>query len=230
MKRNNLIIFVMLILNLLSGCSSTTSLEVNNPLEYTVNVKDNAEFILIKKDTSIDETTQIIEDNLDIKTNADSYEIDWYGEAASSFTKEEYEENVEFWNSLSDKEKGGNDVLYNDTIEGYSYYIVRSSTIDDNLDLETIKENTLNHESIRPIELIIDFTKDGQTETYYKQILLCVAKEDKYEVIKNNNVLTIEDIYKTLDANIPTMSAQERMALTKADGYVSNLDKNYPEY
>ena len=88
MKKLLLIPFI----TFLFACSNgSTALNVNEPLTYDVKIKDNAEFILVKEGTSVDEFTNNLESYLDINTNADSYEIDWLGESLSHYSREELE-------------------------------------------------------------------------------------------------------------------------------------------
>lgn len=204
-----------ILLILLCACSSkSTTITVNDPLSYSVNIKDDAEYILVKEGTSIEEATQIILDNLDIETNADSYELEWYGEMYAELTREDLETVVSKKdNVISEREP------YADVHVSYLKYAKNFG------DVKESQELTLNHDSIRPIELIFDFTKDGETITYYKEILLCVARDTQYNIIDSISVdKTIENLYQTLDAktNQQTVFSYAR----DNEGYVSNI-RNY---
>lgn len=204
------IIFILLTLIALTACDNQTiSLEVNDPLEYSVNIKNNAEFILIKEGTSIEEATRIIKDNLDIETNADSYEFDWWGEAYSALTRED----LVF---LSE------DYLTGVLNEG-RFAEVNEAFSDDITDVSISKKLTLDNESFRPIELIIDFTKDGKTETLYEQILLCVAQDAEYNAIAMNAVTTIENAFIALWNEAPRYSYSELYSIAKKEGHYSNI-------
>lgn len=196
MKRK--ILFILLVLITFTACSKKITIEVNNPLEYSVGIKNNAEFILIKEGTSIEEATQIIKENLEMETNADSYEFDWYGEALSSF-----EEDMSTFTSedMADDLKLAND-------------IVKES-----------KELTLNHDSFRPIELIFTFTKNQEIKVYYKQILLCVAEDDEYNVLLTNDATTVEDAYIAIYHNTSGMNYDDYMENAMQEGYFSNIKK-----
>ena len=209
------------IITILFACSSTTTMNVNEPLTYDVKIKDNAEFILVKEGTSVDEFTNNLESYLDIDTNADSYTIDWLGESLSAYTREELKNlDGELAYSLSgmrSAEEGRND-----------HYA--EQVIDIENEIMVSKEATLNYDSFRPIELIVDFTKDGETETYYKQITLAVAREDEYNVISSNNITTMEEAYRQIglsdgiDYNpVASHYFTTYINASKEDGYFSNI-------
>ena len=209
------------IITILFACSSTTTMNVNEPLTYDVKIKDNAEFILVKEGTSVDEFTNNLESYLDIDTNADSYTIDWLGESLSAYTREELKNlDGELAYSLSgmrSAEEGRND-----------HYA--EQVIDIENEIMVSKEATLNYDSFRPIELIVDFTKDGETETYYKQITLAVAREDEYNVISSNNITTMEEAYRQIglsdgiDYNpVASHYFTAYINASKEDGYFSNI-------
>lgn len=174
------------ILLMLFACGSNNSLKVIEPLEYDVEIKNNAEFILIKEGTNVDEFTNNLENYLDINTNADSYTIDWLGQSLSTYTVEEL--------------KG---------YEGKKLEIVSGvqkteRTVLDTRDLKLDEENkiskeaTLNYDSFRPIKLVIDFNKDGKIERVYKTIILAVARDYEYNIIKSNSITKIEDAYRKI--------------------------------
>lgn len=209
------------IITILFACSSNTTMNVNEPLTYDVKIKDNAEFILVKEGTSVDEFTNNLESYLDIDTNADSYTIDWLGESLSAYTREELKNlDGELAYSLSgmrSAEEGRND-----------HYAEQVIDIDN--EIMVSKEATLNYDSFRPIELIVDFTKDGETETYYKQITLAVAREDEYNVISSNNITTMEEAYRQIglsdgiDYNpVASHYFTTYINASKEDGYFSNI-------
>ena len=206
------------IITMLFACSSNATLSVNEPLTYDVKIKDNAEFILVKEGTSVDEFTNSLESYLDINTNADSYEIDWVGESLSTYTREEIK-------SLDGKQtfrlSGMREISEID--------LNNLPIIDIDNEIQVSKESTLNYDSFRPIELIIDFTKDGETETYYKQITLAVAREDEYNVIFSNNITTMEEAYRQIGLNDGIHYNQSNYYREQYDpssasnGYVSNI-------
>lgn len=208
------------IITILFACSSNTTMNVNEPLTYDVKIKDNAEFILVKEGTSVDEFTNNLESYLDIDTNADSYTIDWLGESLSAYTREELKNlDGELAYSLSgmrSAEEGRND-----------HYA--EQVIDIENEIMVSKEATLNYDSFRPIELIVDFTKDGETETYYKQITLAVAREDEYNVISSNNITTMEEayrqiaIYDDVDYSESIQVARNYVETSEKEGYFSNI-------
>ena len=202
---------------MLFACSSNATLSVNEPLTYDVKIKDNAEFILVKEGTSVDEFTNNLESYLDISTNADSYEIDWVGESLSTYTREEMK-------SLDGKQtfrlSGMREISEID--------LNNLPIIDIDNEIQVSKESTLNYDSFRPIELIIDFTKDGETETYYKQITLAVAREDEYNVISSNNITTMEEAYRQIGLNDGIIYEtgdyfEQYFSSSVLDGYLSNI-------
>ena len=202
---------------MLFACSSNATLSVNEPLTYDVKIKDNAEFILVKEGTSVDEFTNSLESYLDINTNADSYEIDWVGESLSTYTREEMK-------SLDGKQtfrlSGMREISEID--------LNNLPIIDIDNEIQVSKESTLNYDSFRPIELIIDFTKDGETETYYKQITLAVAREDEYNVISSNNITTMEEAYRQIGLNDGIIYEtgdyfEQYFSSSVLDGYLSNI-------
>ena len=207
----------MPIITMLFACSSNATLSVNESLTYDVKIKDNAEFILVKEGTSVDEFTNNLESYLDISTNADSYEIDWVGESLSTYTREEMK-------SLDGKQtfrlSGMREISEID--------LNNLPIIDIDNEIQVSKESTLNYDSFRPIELIIDFTKDGETETYYKQITLAVAREDEYNVISSNNITTMEEAYRQIGLNDGIIYEtgdyfEQYFSSSVLDGYLSNI-------
>ena len=205
------------IITMLFACSSNATMNVNEPLTYDVKIKDNAEFILVKEGTSVDEFTNNLESYLDISTNADSYEIDWVGESLSTYTREEMK-------SLDGKQtfrlSGMREISEID--------LNNLPIIDIDNEIQVSKESTLNYDSFRPIELIIDFTKDGETETYYKQITLAVAREDEYNVISSNNITTMEEAYRQIGLNDGIIYEtgdyfEQYFSSSVLDGYLSNI-------
>ncbi len=181
-------ILLIPIITLLIACSSNTStMNVNEPLTYDVKIKDNAEFILVKEGTSVEDFTNNIENYLDIDTNADSYKIEWVGEAYSSLTTEEY-------------------------LEKKNTYPFESS-----------REDTLNHDSFRPIGLYITFEKDGNSKTDYKQIILGVAREEEYNVISTTNSKTIIDVYRNLENSVEATYDLSYYDTTLVDQYITNI-------
>ena len=210
-------ILFMPIITMLFACSSNATLSVNESLTYDVKIKDNAEFILVKEGTSVDEFTNNLESYLDISTNADSYEIDWVGESLSTYTREEMK-------SLDGKQtfrlSGMREISEID--------LNNLPIIDIDNEIQVSKESTLNYDSFRPIELIIDFTKDGETETYYKQITLAVAREDEYNVISSNNITTMEEAYRQIGLNDGIIYEtgdyfEQYFSSSVLDGYLSNI-------
>ncbi len=209
------------IITLLIACSSNTAtMSVNEPLTYDVKIKDNAEFILVKEGTSVEEFTNNLESYLDIDTNADSYTIDWFGESLSVYTREELEE-------LDGEE-------INAELSGMqptrAKWDEQYKTFNMNEEIQTSKEATLNYDSFRPIELIIDFTKDGETTTYYKQITLAVAREKEYNVISTNNITTMEEAYRQIAINDGIDYSYnvgkylvDYVQTSKEEGYFSNI-------
>ncbi len=215
------------IITILIACSSNTiTMSVNESFTYDVKIKDNAEFILVKEGTSVEEFTNNLESYLDIDTNADSYTIDWFGESLSIYTREELEEldGEEISTNLSGMQSGFPSSWY----ETDEYEI-----FDMNSEIQASKEATLNYDSFRPIELIIDFTKDGETTTYYKQITLAVAREKEYNVISSNNITTMEEAYRQIAINDgidcrmsitgPVYDYTNYAEISKEQGYFSNI-------
>ncbi len=215
-------ILLIPIITLLIACSSNTStMSVNEPLTYDVKIKDNAEFILVKEGTSVEDFTNSLENYLDIDTNADSYTIDWYGESISSYTKEELKK---LEGKTAERLSG---MFSTDLAEDPD---ATNKKIKIDTEIETSKEATLNYDSFRPIELIIDFTKDGKTETYYKQITLAVAREEEYNTISSNEITTIEEVYRQIGLNdgidydpIVSHYFTTYISASKKDGYFSNI-------
>ena len=205
------------IITMLFACSSNATLSVNEPLTYDVKIKDNAEFILVKEGTSVDEFTNSLESYLDINTNADSYEIDWVGESLSTYTREEMKS---LDGKQADKLSGMREISEID--------LNNLPIIDIDNEIQVSKEDTLNYDSFRPIELIIDFTKDGETETYYKQITLAVARENEYNVISSNNITTMEEAYRQIGLNDGIIYEtgdyfEQYFSSSVLDGYLSNI-------
>lgn len=211
----------MPIITMLFACSSNATLSVNEPLTYDVKIKDNAEFILVKEGTSVDEFTDNLESYLDIDTNADSYEIDWLGESLSTYTREDLKK---LEGKTAERLSG---MLSTDEVNDVD---TTNKKIDIEKEIRVSKESTLNYDSFRPIELIIDFTKDGETETYYKQITLAVAREEEYNIISSNNIVTMEEAYRQIglsdgiDYNpIASHYFTTYINASKEDGYFSNI-------
>ena len=210
------------IITFLFACSNgSTALNVSEPLTYDVKIKDNAEFILVKEGTSVDDFTNSLESYLDINTNADSYAIDWLGESLSHYSREELEK-------LNGQQTHRLSGIIKTTLS--KDYGVNNPIIDIENEIKVSKEATLNYDSFRPIELIIDFTKDGETETYYKQITLAVAREEEYNIISSNNIVTMEEAYRQIglsdgiDYNpIASHYFTTYINASKEDGYFSNI-------
>ena len=209
------------IITMLFACSSNAALSVNEPLTYDVKIKDNAEFILVKEGTSVDEFTNNLESYLDISTNADSYEIDWVGESLSTYTREDLKK---LEGKTAERLNG---MLSTDEVNDVD---TTNKKIDIEKEIRVSKESTLNYDSFRPIELIIDFTKDGETEIYYKQITLAVAREEEYNIISSNNIVTMEEAYRQIglsdgiDYNpIASHYFSTYINASKEDGYFSNI-------
>lgn len=193
------ILLLLITLFTLVGCGTTTSqneIVVNDPLEYSVKIKDNAEFILIHEGISIEEATQIILDNLEIETNADDYDWYWVGEAAVDLSIDEIENFEEYIEK-----------------ETYVYY--------EDLTLESIQKATLDHDSLRPIKLIFSFKKNNEETKTEKEIVLCVAREDEYNAISNSESKTVEELYQAINLNGSSMKFVDNYI----DGYVSNIRK-----
>lgn len=181
-------IFLIPILLMLFACGSNNSLKVIEPLEYDVEIKNNAEFILIREGTDVDEFTNNLENHLDINTNADSYTIDWLGQSLSISTIEEMKKYEGLYlRKYSGIQSAG---------ENYDLKDTRIFKLDE----ENVysKEATLNYDSFRPIKLVIDFNKDGKTKRVYKTIILAVARDYEYNIIKSNNITKIEDAYRKI--------------------------------
>ena len=173
---------------MLFACGSNNSLKVIEPLEYDVEIKNNAEFILIREGTDVDEFTNNLENHLDINTNADSYTIDWLGQSLSISTIEEMKK----YEGLYLRKYSG----FQSAGENYDLKDTRIFKLDE----ENVysKEATLNYDSFRPIKLVIDFNKDGKTKRVYKTIILAVAKDYEYNIIESNNITKIEDAYRKI--------------------------------
>lgn len=183
-------LFLIPILLMLFACGSNNSLKVIEPLEYDVEIKNNAEFILIKEGTDVDEFTSNLENYLDINTNADSYTIDWLGQSLSTFTVEElkgYEgKKLEIVSGVQKTERN----------DKYELLDTRDLKLDEENKIS--KEATLNYDSFRPIKLVVDFNKNGKTERVYKTIILAVARDYEYNIIESNNITKIEDAYRKI--------------------------------
>ena len=184
-------IFLIPILLILFACGSNNGLKVIEPLEYDVEIKNNAEFILIKEGTGVDEFTNNLENYLDINTNADSYTIDWLGQSLSISTIEDMKK----YEGLYLRKYSG----FQSAGENYDLKDTRIF----NLEEENVysKEATLNYDSFRPIKLVIDFNKNGKTERVYKTIILAVARDYEYNIIESNNITKIEDAYRKITEN-----------------------------
>lgn len=184
-------IYLIPILLMLFACGSNNSLKVIEPLEYNVEIKNNAEFILIKEGTGVDEFTNNLENYLDINTNADSYTIDWLGQSLSISTIEDMKK----YEGLYLRKYSG----FQSAGENYDLKDTRIF----NLEEENVysKEATLNYDSFRPIKLVIDFNKNGKTERVYKTIILAVARDYEYNIIESNNITKIEDAYRKITEN-----------------------------
>lgn len=181
-------IYLIPILLMLFACGSNNSLKVIEPLEYNVEIKNNAEFILIKEGTGVDEFTNNLENYLDINTNADSYTIDWLGQSLSISTIEDMKK----YEGLYLRKYSG----FQSAGENYDLKDTRIFNLDEENKIS--KEATLNYDSFRPIKLVIDFNKDGETERVYKTIILAVARDYEYNIIESNNITKIEDAYRKI--------------------------------
>ena len=178
----------MPIIAMLFACGSNATMNVNEPLTYDVKIKDNAEFILVKEGTSVDEFTNNLESYLDIDTNADSYTIEYAGEKYSSLSFEEYEKNKNIY------------------------------------DYKQSLEETLNHDSFRPISLYVTFKKDGKTKTDYEQIVLAVARDEEYNAILKSGVSRIEEAYIVINRDIEwDGTGISYVNSAYEDQYVSNI-------
>lgn len=178
----------MPILLMLFACGSNNSLKVIEPLEYDIEIKNNAEFILIKEGAGVDEFTNNLENYLDINTNADSYTIDWLGQSLSISTIEDMKK----YEGLYLRKYSG----FQSAGENYDLKDTRIFNLDEENKIS--KEATLNYDSFRPIKLVIDFNKDGKTERVYKTIILAVARDYEYNIIESNNITKIEDAYRKI--------------------------------
>ncbi len=178
------------ILLMLFACGSNNSLKVIEPLEYDVEIKNNAEFILIREGTDVDEFTNNLDNYLDIETNADSYTINWLGQSLSTFTVEELKDyegkKLEIVSGMQKTERN----------EKYELLDTHDLKLDEENKIS--KEATLNYDSFRPIKLVIDFNKDGKTKRVYKTIILAVAKDYEYNIIESNNITKIENAYRKI--------------------------------
>lgn len=174
------------ILLMLFACGSNNSLKVIEPLEYDVEIKNNAEFILIKEGTDVDEFTNNLENHLDINTNADSYTIDWLGQSLSTYTVEEL------------KGYEGKKLEIVSGVQKTERTVLDTRDLKLNEENKISKEATLNYDSFRPIKLVIDFNKDGKIERVYKTIILAVARDYEYNIIKSNSITKIEDAYRKI--------------------------------
>ena len=181
-------IFLIPILLMLFACGSNNSLKVIEPLEYDIEIKNNAEFILIKEGTGVDEFTNNLENYLDINTNADSYTIDWLGQSLSISTIEDMKK----YEGLYLRKYSG----FQSAGENYDLKDTRIFKFDEENKIS--KEATLNYDSFRPIKLVVDFNKDGKTERVYKTIILAVARDYDYNIIETSNITKIEDAYRKI--------------------------------
>ncbi len=212
-KINKLVVLIPFIFLFACSNSSSVSLNVNEPLTYDVKIKDKAEFILVKEGTSVDEFTNNLESYLDIDTNADSYTIDWLGESLSTYDED----------ALS--ELDGKEAYFISGIDGYGDWD-NLKTINVEEEVIASKETTLNYDSFRPIKLIIKFSKDGTIETYYKQIILAVCKQEDYDVIFSSNISSIEEAYRKLDERDGfTSSIKAYVQASYDNGYTSNISQ-----
>ena len=211
MNKINKLAYIPLIF--LFACSNSSTLNVNNPLAYDVKIKDNAEFILVKEGTSVDEFTNNLVSYLDIDTNADSYAIDWLGESLSTYDEDTL------------NELDGKEAYFTSGIDDYGDWD-NLKTIVIKEEVEVSKETTLNYDSFRPIKLIIKFSKDGTIETYYKQIILAVCKQEDYDVIFSSNISSIEEVYRKLDERDGfTSSIKAYVQASYNNGYTSNISQ-----
>lgn len=176
------------ILLMLFACDSTTTMNVNDPLEYNIEIKNNAEFILVKEGTNVEEFTNNLDNFLDIDTNADSYIIDWLGQSLSISTIEEMKK----YEGLYLRKYSG----FQSAGENYDLKDTRIFKLDE----ENVysKEATLNYDSFRPIKLVVDFNKDGKTKRVYKTVILAIARDYEYNIIESNNITKIEDAYRKI--------------------------------
>lgn len=181
-------IFLIPILLMLFACGSNNSLKVIEPLEYDIEIKNNAEFILIKEGTDVEEFTNNLDSYLEIDTNADSYTIDWLGQSLSISTIEDMKK----YEGLYLRKYSG----FQSAGENYDLKDTRIFNLDEENKIS--KEATLNYDSFRPIKLVIDFNKDGKTERVYKTIILAVARDYEYNIIETSNITKIEDAYRKI--------------------------------
>lgn len=184
-------LLLLLILIMLSACGSTTTMNVNDPLEYNIEIKNNAEFILIKEGTDVEEFTNNLNNYLDIDTNANSYTIDWLGQSLSISTIEKMKK----YEGLYLRKYSG----FQSAGENYDLKDTRIFNLEEENKIS--KEATLNYDSFRPIKLIVDFNKDGKTERVYKTIIIAVARDYEYNIIESNNITKIEDAYRKISEN-----------------------------
>lgn len=181
-------IFLIPILLMLFACGSNNSLKVIEPLEYDIEIKNNAEFILIKEGTDVEEFTNNLDSYLEIDTNADSYAIDWLGQSLSVSTIEDMKK----YEGLYLRKYSG----FQSAGENYDLKDTRIFKFDEENKIS--KEATLNYDSFRPIKLVVDFNKDGKTERVYKTIILAVARDYEYNIIETSNITKIEDAYRKI--------------------------------
>lgn len=184
-------ILLIPILLMLFACGSVTTMNVNDPLKYNIEIKNNAEFILIKEGTDVEEFTNNLDKYLDIDTNADTYTIDWLGQSLSVSTIEEMKK----YEGLYLRKYSG----FQSAGENYDLKDTRIFKLDEENKIS--KEATLNYDSFRPIKLVIDFNKDGKTERVYKTIILAIARDYEYNIIESNNITKIEDVYRKITEN-----------------------------
>lgn len=208
MKKILLLLITLLTLTACGTNTSSNQVSVNEPLEYSIKIKDNAEFILIHEKTSIDEATQIILDNLDIETNADTYDWYWVGEAAVGLSIDE--------------------------IENFDEFVSKNTSIYfEDLTLEEIQRATLDYDSLRPVKLIFTFVKNSEETKREKEIKLCVAREEEYNLISNNAVKTVDNLYEILTYQMSDLadyySYDAVQNIIRDEGYVSNI-RSYQYY
>lgn len=210
------------IILVLFACNSNT-LSVNNPLTYDIKIKNNDEFILVREGTDINEFSKSLYDYLDIKTNADSYTIDWLGESLSTG-------DVETFETIDGLEVCG--VSGFEEAIDYEHYDEKFVIYNFKEDLIVSKESTLNYDSFRPIKVYVDFKKGDETKRVYKMIYLAVAKEREYNIIKENNITSIEKAMREINKhdveegfkNIDYYDTFDRF---REDGYISNIRQSY---
>ena len=210
---------------LLFACNNTRTLNVNEPLEYSIRIKDNAEFILVKEGTDIEEFTSDLNHYLDIDTNADSQTIDWLGQSLCTSTIEKLKtyEGKELL-AISGIQSTARDEDYH-PIDTRIFYLDKENKYS--------KEATLNYDSFRPIKLVIDFNKDGQTERVYKMINLAVARDYEYNIIESNNITRIEDAYRKINESDCAQGYDEydlyklHVDAIHRESYVSNIRQSH---